>query len=290
MYEHLEYFPFGETWVQERSNVERTPYLFTGKELDEETGLYYFGARYYDPRTSQWQSTDPILDDYMSGYTNGGFFNSGNLGLYSYVHQNPVVYADPDGRALIFGALIGVGLDIAVQTTLIATGRQETFSVTSVLVSAAAGATGVGLATKIAQAQKLTTAGKAAAGVLGDASVSIGSKAVKGEEITAVGVGADVLLGQAGGKAAGKVAQNRAKASADNAILERTANRAERIAKNPKVGRPEARQVQAQAARANQENFLLDADVRGGAVGSGVGQGVGQVLIPSPSKAAENDK
>ncbi|WP_414709498.1 RHS repeat domain-containing protein [Ramlibacter sp.] len=44
----MEYFPFGETWVEESSNTQRTPYLFTAKELDEETGLYYFGARYYD--------------------------------------------------------------------------------------------------------------------------------------------------------------------------------------------------------------------------------------------------
>ena len=38
VFEHLQYFPFGETWVQESSNTQRTPYLFTGKELDEETG------------------------------------------------------------------------------------------------------------------------------------------------------------------------------------------------------------------------------------------------------------
>jgi hypothetical protein len=33
----------------------------TGKELDEETGLYYFGARYYSPRENMWISTDPAL-------------------------------------------------------------------------------------------------------------------------------------------------------------------------------------------------------------------------------------
>ena len=35
IFQHLEYFPFGETWVEESSNTQRTPYLFTGKELDE---------------------------------------------------------------------------------------------------------------------------------------------------------------------------------------------------------------------------------------------------------------
>src|SRR5262249_41502743 len=59
LYEHVEYFPFGETRVEEKSNTQLTPNLFTGKELDEETDLYYYGARYYDPRTSVWQSADP---------------------------------------------------------------------------------------------------------------------------------------------------------------------------------------------------------------------------------------
>ena len=81
-------------------------YRFTGKELDSETGLYYFGARYYDPRTSVWQSVDPILGKYLpSGGDNsqlhgmGGVFNSSVLSLYSYSSQNPVVLIDPDGRA-----------------------------------------------------------------------------------------------------------------------------------------------------------------------------------------------
>ncbi|OQW90626.1 MAG: hypothetical protein BWK79_19305 [Beggiatoa sp. IS2] len=35
VFQHLEYFPFGETWVEEASNTQRTPFGFTGKELDE---------------------------------------------------------------------------------------------------------------------------------------------------------------------------------------------------------------------------------------------------------------
>lgn len=99
VFQHLEYFPFGETWVEEKSNTQRTPYLFTGKELDEDTGLYYFGARYYDQRTSVWVSVDPILDSYLNGKVGmGGVYNSFNLGLYTYTHLNPIKYLDPDGR------------------------------------------------------------------------------------------------------------------------------------------------------------------------------------------------
>jgi RHS repeat-associated protein len=107
LFEHLEYFPFGETWVEESTNTQRTPYLFTGKEFDEETNLYYFGARYYDPRTTVWQSADPALtkflptgdrtrDQTLPGM--GGVYNPLNLGLYTYAHQNPVKLADPDGQ------------------------------------------------------------------------------------------------------------------------------------------------------------------------------------------------
>ncbi|MGF2734656.1 SpvB/TcaC N-terminal domain-containing protein [Marinobacter sp. DUT-1] len=99
VYQHLEYFPFGETWVEEHSNKQRTPYLFTAKELDEESQLYYFGARYYDPRTSVWQSSDPIFNQYLNGQINGGVFNPRNLGLYSYTFNNPMIFVDPDGRA-----------------------------------------------------------------------------------------------------------------------------------------------------------------------------------------------
>jgi len=102
LYEHLEYFPFGETWVEENSNTQRTPFLFTAKELDEETGLYYYGARYYDPRTSVWQSADKILGRYLNGEPTGGVFEPAHLALYGYVRNNPLIYTDPTGDAEVF--------------------------------------------------------------------------------------------------------------------------------------------------------------------------------------------
>ena len=71
------------------SNYYNTPYKFNGKELDEETGLYYYGARYYDPRTSIWLSTDPLAEKYK------------NLSPYIYVGNNPIVAIDPDGRGIL---------------------------------------------------------------------------------------------------------------------------------------------------------------------------------------------
>jgi RHS repeat-associated protein len=110
-YEHLEYFPYGETWVEETRSERNLPYKFTGKELDPETGLYYFGARYYDPVVSVWVSVDPVLGEYLPTANReqdsklpgmGGVFNLRNLGMYSYAGLNPTKYIDPDGRKLEF--------------------------------------------------------------------------------------------------------------------------------------------------------------------------------------------
>jgi len=82
--------------------------LFTGKELDEDTQLYYFGARYYDPRTSVWQSPDPILASYLKGArSGGGVFAPVNLSSYNYAHNRPVRLTDPNG-AWVEDVFIGV--------------------------------------------------------------------------------------------------------------------------------------------------------------------------------------
>ncbi|WP_303850174.1 RHS repeat domain-containing protein, partial [Apibacter mensalis] len=81
--QHVEYVPFGEVFIEERNNSWNTPYLFNGKELDEETGLYYYGARYYNPRESVWLSVDPMFEKTMTPY--------------QYTYQNPVKFIDPTG-------------------------------------------------------------------------------------------------------------------------------------------------------------------------------------------------
>ena len=102
VYEHLECFPFGETRVHQHTNTnQRLAYNFTGKELDESTGFYYFGARYFDPRANIWISPDPILADYAAGLINGGVYSPANLGLYSYSYQNPVTLKDGNGEFVL---------------------------------------------------------------------------------------------------------------------------------------------------------------------------------------------
>ena len=84
--QHIEYVPFGEVFIEERNNIWNTPYLFNAKEFDEETGLYYYGARYYDSRLSLWMSTDPLEEKYP------------NISSYCYSNNNPIKYIDPDGN------------------------------------------------------------------------------------------------------------------------------------------------------------------------------------------------
>ena len=116
-YERLEYTPYGELWVDlsEYTGSTYLPFKFSAKEMDSETGLYYYGARYLDSKYSLWNSTDPALGEYIpkapineqSRQYNqnlpgmGGIFNPINANLYHYAGNNPVRYVDPDGRILI---------------------------------------------------------------------------------------------------------------------------------------------------------------------------------------------
>ena len=96
------YNPYGE--VDQPSSV-GNPYLYTGREYDSETGLYYYRARYYDAELGRFLQTDPV------GYQN-------QTNLYVYCLNNPLKYRDYDGRVALLalgaiafgvGALVGFG-------------------------------------------------------------------------------------------------------------------------------------------------------------------------------------
>ncbi|EFA44263.1 RHS repeat-associated core domain protein [Hallella bergensis DSM 17361] len=129
--QHIEYVPFGEVFIDEleltrksatagKANCNKTwntPYRFNdcanegrgklacsmpsaanrrvelnAKEFDEETGMYYYGARYYDPRLSLWMSTDPLQEKYQ------------NISTYCYAANNPIKFIDSDGRKLLLAS------------------------------------------------------------------------------------------------------------------------------------------------------------------------------------------
>jgi len=84
------YLPYGELLVDEHSSSEDMPYKFNGKEFNEETGLYYYGARYMNPVTSLWYGVDLLAEKYP------------DIGGYIYCHNNPIILADPTGMDDIF--------------------------------------------------------------------------------------------------------------------------------------------------------------------------------------------
>ena len=86
--QHIEYVPFGEVFIEERNNTWNTPYLFNAKEFDEETGMYYYGARYYEPRLSLWLNVDRFAEKYP--YSSP----------YIYCLGNPLIYTDINGDTL----------------------------------------------------------------------------------------------------------------------------------------------------------------------------------------------
>ena len=82
-----------------------TPYKFNGKELDDETGMYYYGARYYDPRLSLWHGVDPLASKFPS------------MSPYAYANNNPISFIDVGGlflwpvtvRSFISASKVGFG-------------------------------------------------------------------------------------------------------------------------------------------------------------------------------------
>ena len=77
-------------------NTSANTYKFTGKERDNETGLDYFGARYYSSAMGRFMTPDWAAKAVAVPYANYG--NPQSLNLYSYVQNNPTTLGDPDGH------------------------------------------------------------------------------------------------------------------------------------------------------------------------------------------------
>ncbi|MFH1364262.1 MAG: RHS repeat-associated core domain-containing protein, partial [Candidatus Aenigmatarchaeota archaeon] len=83
---------FGEKWVTAGWDPGLNDYKYTGKELDDATGLYYYGARYYKPEVGRFTQADALrgnLEDPLS------------LHRYVYTRNNPLKYVDPTGNSVM---------------------------------------------------------------------------------------------------------------------------------------------------------------------------------------------
>ena len=79
------YTPYGEAIVDEHLTTYENPFKFSGKELDDITGLYDHGARSRNPVSTLWYGVDPLWEDYPE------------MSPYAYCHGNPVRLTDPTG-------------------------------------------------------------------------------------------------------------------------------------------------------------------------------------------------
>jgi len=108
-YQYFWYSPWGESFKEQISTTQQhgftSPYRFNGKELDhelsvaksriplknnythEQSGLYYYGARYYNPTMSVWLVVDPLAHEFP------------HQSPYVFTDNNPIMLVDPDGRS-----------------------------------------------------------------------------------------------------------------------------------------------------------------------------------------------
>ena len=163
-YEHIEYTPYGELWTYKSKTamlflttynnflakqpaglieetapgIDKLPFRFTGKELDEETGLYYYGARYLDTKYSRWLSGDPALNDYIpkagadtSKLPNGGAYNCFNFAVFGYGNNNPIKYNDPTGETASY-SIDDENKTITINVEIIIFGKDATSEIAQI--------------------------------------------------------------------------------------------------------------------------------------------------------------
>ena len=154
--ELIEYKPFGEFARHEKyGGTENTAwYYFTGKPLDDETGLMFYGARYYSPLIGRFITPDTIVQSPMNPQT---------LNRYTYCNNNPVNLVDPTGHSwknfwkAAVTAIVGTVLIIASGGTLapvigtywagVATGAMVGATIGGTFAAATGGNIGMGILT-----------------------------------------------------------------------------------------------------------------------------------------------
>jgi RHS repeat-associated protein len=186
-----DYTPFGVQMKNSFAETSDQRYKYNGKELDRMLGLdlYDYGARFYDARIARWQTIDPLCEKYYS------------ISPYAYCANNPILFIDPDGRAInllgmaiggLIGGAINSGIELVSQlsqngtvTSSRAIGRA---AVQGAIVGATAVATcGASLATTVCASGVANAVGGTA------------NRAIQGESTTISDIITDVTIGSVSG-------------------------------------------------------------------------------------------
>jgi RHS repeat-associated protein len=232
-------------------------YKYNGKEFQDELGLnmYDYGWRNYMPDIGRWSQIDPLFNDLKFANDNsqvdeddqqevymaiindlelgGAIYNTDNLNPYGYGYNNPVSFDDPDGRCpACWGALIGAGVDIALQmATNAATGKDVTdIKWGQVAVSAGAGALSGGISS-LSKIKSLGALAKVGVEIATDTGISVGSQAINDGKVSLTKTAIDVGAGQLVGRGVGKVVEKRVVNSAKGKHLQANINREKNVAR-----------------------------------------------------------
>ena len=96
------YSPFGRENYRNNTYAFSVSNRYTGQQLDEDTGLYYYGARYYDPELARFIQADSTIPDpeFSQAYNR-----------YAYVYNNPLVFSDPTGQnPFLIGLIVSMAI------------------------------------------------------------------------------------------------------------------------------------------------------------------------------------
>ena len=96
----IEYEPFGKVYQPGSNGQDMFRPKYGGQELDRDSGLYYFKARYYDPDLGRFLTPDQSVGSHP--------LHNSALNRYAYVGNNPITYTDPSGKYSEVGFFVGM--------------------------------------------------------------------------------------------------------------------------------------------------------------------------------------
>lgn len=190
--ETITYYPFGGTRTNVPGTPVNVPYKYTGKELDN-TGLYYYEARYYDPALGRFISADTIIPNSRDPQ---------DLNRYTYARNNPMFYTDPSGHCPICIVIV-----IGVVAGAVSSGIQSDWDFEATMtgafiggVSAAAGYSAFGPA-----AAAFSSLGPVGSGIAGGIVAGAVAGGTSGVLASFAGYNVNIGLAIASGAAAGGI-------------------------------------------------------------------------------------
>jgi len=246
-------------------------------EFNDGSGLdiYDFNARTYDQQLGRFIQIDPMSEEE----------DQESWSPYHFGYNNPIRYNDPDGKfpIPIIGAIVGAVADIAVQSIEIALDNHKSFSrdfsFASVGVSAFAGATGAGLATKIG---KLGIIAKLAIEATHDVAASAANQYAKEGKVNLKQAAVDATIGKAIGDLAGNSVSKTASKTHGAKVMSNQLDRAKRVAENNP--RP-SRTAKVNDAQKKLDNYVARRVTAASTSSSNVGSNVANKIL-----GTDNDK